>query len=1689
MRRPSGKSPVVSQFQLLEDRVLLAVDLQPYTPSGWSHEVVVSTQPGTNVDASAYTIGDYNYYLDAAFANMGTSDAPPFRSTLTLDGTYQVTSNSSSGLQSLHFGAIQDYQFNTGFLSAGTHSYVFNVDSANEVAESNEANNSYSRTITVGLPGSATSLTIPSADILSATTANWLTTPGSILPNVSQVYSFSLATASGLFLDLDSRDLASPLSTSLNAAMALYNSSGNLIASNDDGFDFQGFNTPSTVKNTATAAGFFDPAIYADLAAGSYFIAIAGVSGTAGDFKLRALADSNYSATVPVLNSNPGATDSLYLDFDGHSASDTWGAYSASPYTIDGSSATFSPGERLAIRNLWRITSEDYSPLNLNVTTVAPPSILDGQAYRMVATNSSPSMVGQSSGTLGVAYLGSYFNGSPTDNVGFLFHVQFDTFNGFGAGLNGKIMAGGLEEGDTVSHEFGHSLGLRHYNSSSGNFAGNADIIPNAIMATPKSGLGRALWSVGLADADSSATISQDDLTIIGNAGNSIGWRSDDYGNTSATATDLNLTGSSYLADGIIQSLSDTDYFRFYAGGSTRISVDVDDYINDLNAQLILYGSDGVTPIATSNPSGSFDASLTQTLTPGFYYVQVASHGSYGEIGQYSLRIDLTNTPPTITSNGGNSSAAISIPENTTAVTTVVASDPDVVTTLTYSIIGGADAARFTIDSSTGTLTFLSAPDFETPTDADLNNIFDVVVQASDGLLTDSQSITVTVTNINEAPTGTDKTITTREDDFYTFSPSDFGFADPDDSPHNAFLAVSITTLPTTASLALAGSPVLPGQFILVSDIPSLTYVPVSNGSGTSYDFFTFQIQDDGGTANGGIDLDQSPNTITIDVNAVNDVPVGTDNSVNILEDSAYTFSSADFGFTDPHDVPAGNFLAVIVYPPTMGILSYDGTPVVAATRILAADIDAGKLDFSPASNATSVSSFAFQVQDDGGTANGGLDLDPSPNTFSLNVTAVNDAPVTTDRTISIPEDTTYTFFLTDFPFSDPGDSPSNGLLTLFVTPTSAGSLTLDGSPVLSATPVSPVDISSGKLAYTPSSNAYGTAFATFTFTVQDNGGTENGGHDTSTLKRFTVDVSPVADSPSVTNAFTNEDIQSTTGLLISRSVFDGFEVGWFKITNITNGTLYLNNATTAIPDNSFITFAQANAGLKFTPTTNLNSAESSFNFQVQASLEASDDGLGGSIVTATITVNPINDAPVLNPNGKPLLTTITEDTLDANNPGTSISQILATMTNSGGGISDVDSGALQGIAVSMVDNSKGTWQFTTDNGTNWSDFDTPTASAARLLAANASTKIRFRPNPDANGTATFLFVAWDQTTGTNGGTAVITNRGGSKPYSLATETAAVSVTPVNDAPTLSNTTVGLSSLAAIPRNVADAFNPGTLVSQILTNFTNTGGVYADVDAGALAGIAVTAVDNSNGFWEFTIDNGSNWASFGSSSASAARLLAATAGTRMRFHPNVGFIGTATFLFVAWDRTTGTNGGTGIATNRGGIKPFSLASETGSISVFIANTAPTFNTGGNPTLVSIPRNTSDVDNSGTSITQIIANLTASGGSISDPDADALQGIAVTLVDNSHGTWQFTLNNGIDWINFGSPTAATSRLLASQAGTRVRFSPAIGYAGNSTFVFVAWDQTSGLNGGILSATSRGNATPFSSGYDTAVLTVT
>jgi hypothetical protein len=106
------------------------------------------------------------------------------------------------------------------------------------------------------------------------------------------------------------------------------------------------------------------------------------------------------------------------------------------------------------------------------------------------------------------------------------------------------------------------------------------------------------------------------------------------------------------------------------------------------------------------------------------------------------------NNAPVFTSG-----KSLSVPENTTAVVQCKATDADG-NALTYSITGGEDSSKFVIVKTTGVLSFKTAPDFEKPVDVGADNIYKVVVSATDGKVATAQSIAVLVNDVADGTVG-----------------------------------------------------------------------------------------------------------------------------------------------------------------------------------------------------------------------------------------------------------------------------------------------------------------------------------------------------------------------------------------------------------------------------------------------------------------------------------------------------------------------------------------------------------------------------------------------------------------------------------------------------------------------------------------------------------------------------------------------------------------------------------------------------------------------------------------------------------------------------------------------------------------------------------------------------------------------
>lgn len=342
------------------------------------------------------------------------------------------------------------------------------------------------------------------------------------------------------------------------------------------------------------------------------------------------------------------------------------------------------------------------------------------------------------------------------------------------------------------------------------------------------------------------------------------------------------------------------------------------------------------------------------------------------------------------------STATITIP-NFVAGQDVIGFVPNAATMGNIAITSNANGVlRLTSAGAKATLaqwqTALRAVKYSNSSNAPSTATRHVTIVVDDGKsvnhLSNTLSTSISVTAVNDPPVGKPNTVSTAKNTPYVFRVTDFGFSDPLDSPHNAFAFVKITTVPTKGSLMDNGKLVKNGASVPIADITNgkFTFIPANNGSGTPYTSFTFQVRDNGGTANGGKDTDPTARKMTINVTSANASPVGKPHTVTTLQ-NAYVFKVADFGFSDPNDNPANKLLAVkITTLPAVGTLTDNGQTITPGKFIPVADIIAGKLKYTLASKPKGVTStsFTFQVQDNGGTANGGRDTDITPRLMTI---------------------------------------------------------------------------------------------------------------------------------------------------------------------------------------------------------------------------------------------------------------------------------------------------------------------------------------------------------------------------------------------------------------------------------------------------------------------------------------------------------------------------------------------------------------------------------------------------------------------------------------------------------------------------------------------------------------------------------
>lgn len=682
-----------------------------------------------------------------------------------------------------------------------------------------------------------------------------------------------------------------------------------------------------------------------------------------------------------------------------------------------------------------------------------------------------------------------------------------------------------------------------------------------------------------------------------------------------------------------------------------------------------------------------------------------------------------------------------------------------------------------------------------------------------DGLSSEKATATITVSAIGDVPSVTDATT---DEDTQTTS----GLVvtkNANDGPEVTHYKVSNITGGTLFSSD--GTVLVNNGFVTVTKAAAgLKFSPTAN----SITDGTFDIQ--AGTDGIGGGLGEKA-TATITITPIADTPTVTDTTTT--EDTQTTSGLVvERNAVDGEEVTHFKIIDI-----TGGKLyRNDGTTEVSNDELIRSVSGVLSLKFTPTANSSVDGS--FKVHGATGSSGGGLSADSA--TATITVTALGDTPSVTNATTD--EDTQSTSGLVITKNDDDGPEITHYKISSLT----GGTLFKNNgtTPIPNDSFITVAEGATG-LKFTPTANST----ADGTFDVQAGSDALGGGLDPAAKVTATISITPIADTPTVTDASTDEDAQSTTGLVITRHAEDGPEVTHFKITEITGGVLYRNNGTTVINNNSFITAAQGAAGLKFTPAT--DSSENG-SFKVQGATSATGDGLSTDSATATITVAAIGDLPL-----------VTNATTEEDTQSTT-GLVISKNANDGDDITHYKISNITGGALYK------------NNGTS------VIAENGFITLDEGADGLKFTPANNSSVNGSFDVQAGSDADG-----------GGLGPKATAT----ITVTPVADTPTVTNAStdedVQTSSGLVVTRNAVDstevshfkitAISGGTLFKNDGTTVIANNSFSFITAAEGAAGLKFTPAANSSANGSFKVQ--------GATSAIGAGLSTASATATITVHP------------------------------------------------------------------------------------------------------------------------------------------------------------------------------------------------------------
>jgi VCBS repeat-containing protein len=645
------------------------------------------------------------------------------------------------------------------------------------------------------------------------------------------------------------------------------------------------------------------------------------------------------------------------------------------------------------------------------------------------------------------------------------------------------------------------------------------------------------------------------------------------------------------------------------------IAVLANDSDPDNDTITLISVTNGSRGTVTINPNGTvrYTPSLNFNGTDTFTYTI-----SDGDGATDAATVTVTVTPVPDPPNAENDTRTT--PEDTAINIAVLAndSDPDGDSFSLTSVTQGAHGS-VTLNAN-GTVTYTPNLNFNG------SDSFTYTISGSDG--TDTATVTVNVTPVNDPPDAVDDTATAVEEtDARIVVRSNDSDVDGD---------------PITVISVTQGSN---GQVFLNAD-QTVTYLPNLDFNGI--DTFTYTISDSHGVTDTA--------TVTVTVIPVNDKPVANNDSFNTDEDMVLTMPAPGVLGNDS-DVEMDALMAVLVTAPSNGSLMFNPN---------------GAFAYTPNAGFNGTDSFTYKAND------GSLDSDVA--TVTINVGAVNDAPVAVNDSYSVNEDSTLNVAAPGV-LSNDSDEDVDALTAVLVSGPTRGMLTLN---------------SNGSFSYTPNANFNGTD--AFSYKAND-------GQLDSNVATVTITVNAVNDPPVAVNdaATTPEETVLTVpvpGVLGNDADVDGNALTAMLVNEPANGTLTLN----------------ANGSFTYTPNLNFSGIDS-FTYK------ANDGTADSNVATVTVTVLPGNHPPVAandsySVNEDVVLTVPAPGVLsnDSDEEGVALTAVLVSGPSHG----------------SLTLNSNGSFTYTPNANFNGTDSFTYRANDGELDSPVATVTITINPVNDA---------------------------------------------------------------------------------------------------------------------------------------------------------------------------------------------------------------------------------------------------------------------------------------------------------------------------------------------------------------------